>query len=405
MKIIAVLEVSILTGGGFNQALNSVLQMRDLSKGRFEFSVVSTKKENINFLKNQNIEANFIRITFLDRLLPKLYSGRIWNTILSKLKIISPFEKLLIKNNCDLVYFVEQSPRAEIIINLNFIVTVWDLCHRDQLEFPEVRNFGEFTSREWVFQNTLTPAYIVLTDSEELAEKISFRYGVDRDRIIPMPFSPSHLITEASSKNSKDVLELYKLDYGYFFYPAQFWAHKNHIRIIKATKILHAEGIKCRIVFVGENRGNYHYLKKIILDNGLNNYVKSLGFIPAEHMGILYKNCQAVLMPSYFGPTNLPPLEAWFFGKPLIYSSHLSGQVHDAAILINPDDELSLANAMKSSLEKNVSEKYINNGFKRLKKITAIKKKAENQLVSKIIQFAKKRECWNKIKIFDEINF
>ena len=118
---------------------------------------------------------------------------------------------------------------------------------------PEVRKFGEFKAREFVIQNTLTPAYIVITDSEELAEKISFRYVVYRDRIIPMPFSHSPFISELPLTNSKEILELYKLDYGYFFYPSQFWPHKNHLRIIEAARLLHEEGIKCRIVFVGED--------------------------------------------------------------------------------------------------------------------------------------------------------
>ena len=50
MKIIAVLEVSITSGGGFNQALNTVQQLSKLLEGEFEFSVVSTSKENINYL-------------------------------------------------------------------------------------------------------------------------------------------------------------------------------------------------------------------------------------------------------------------------------------------------------------------------------------------------------------------
>ena len=100
-------------------------------------------------------------------------------------------------------------------------------------------------------------------------------------------------------------------------------------------------------------------------------------------------------MPSYFGPTNLPPLEAWFFEKPLIYSTHFSNQVGDAAILVNPDEEFSIANAMKSILDKNISEKFIKKGLSRLEKIKSLKKIAEKKLISDIIKFEKKRQCWN----------
>ena len=61
MKIIAVLEVSISAGGGFNQSLNAVLQMKELLDGKFEFSVVSTNEKNINYLKYLKIDTEFFK--------------------------------------------------------------------------------------------------------------------------------------------------------------------------------------------------------------------------------------------------------------------------------------------------------------------------------------------------------
>ena len=394
MKIIAIIEKPITSGGGFNQALNAIQQMSRLSVDKFDFSVVTPAKENIDFLKRLNIKTDYVAITFFDKILSRLFPGRIWGQILAKLKIVGPFEKQLIKKNCDLVYFVEQSSRSECLQNLNFIETVHDLCHQDQLEFPEVRTFGEFRSRELVFQNTLKCAFIVMADSEELADKINSRYGVDRDRIVTMPFSPSPFLKEPQVSNSLNILKLYKLNYGYFFYPAQFWAHKNHYRIIEAVKLLHQEGTQCRVVFVGGDKGNYAFLDRIIRGYGLSNYIQSLGFIPAEHMMALYENCQAVIMPTYFGSTNLPPLEAWLLGKPLIYSKLFSEQSGNAALLIDPDNANSIANAMKSMMDESISKKYIKKGYERLKEISSIRKISEKKLFAKLLQFEQKRQCW-----------
>ena len=394
MKIIAIIEKPITSGGGFNQALNAIQQMSRLSVDKFDFSVVTPAKENIDSLKRLNIKTDYVAITFFDKILSRLFPGRIWGQILAKLKIVGPFEKQLIKKNCDLVYFVEQSSRSECLQNLNFIETVHDLCHQDQLEFPEVRTFGEFRSRELVFQNTLKCAFIVMADSEELADKINSRYGVDRDRIVTMPFSPSPFLKEPQVSNSVNILKLYKLDYGYFFYPAQFWAHKNHYRIIEAVKLLHQEGTQCRVVFVGGDKGNYAFLDRIIRGYGLSNYIQSLGFIPAEHMMALYENCQAVIMPTYFGSTNLPPLEAWLLGKPLIYSKLFSEQSGNAALLIDPDNANSIANAIKSMMDESISKKYIKKGYERLKEISSIRKISEKKLFAKLLQFEQKRQCW-----------
>ena len=152
MKIIAIIEKPITSGGGFNQALNAIQQMNRLSVDKFDFSVVTSAKENIDYLKKLNIKADYVVITLLDKILSRLFPGSIWGQILGNLKIVAPFEKKLIKQNCDLVYLVEQSSQAESLQNLNFIETVHDLCHQDQLEFPEVRNFGEFRTRELVFK-------------------------------------------------------------------------------------------------------------------------------------------------------------------------------------------------------------------------------------------------------------
>ena len=40
MKIIAIIEKPIASGGGFNQALNAIQQMNRLSVDKFDFSVV-----------------------------------------------------------------------------------------------------------------------------------------------------------------------------------------------------------------------------------------------------------------------------------------------------------------------------------------------------------------------------
>ena len=80
---------------------------------------------------------------------------------------------------------------------------------------------------------------------------------------------------------------------------------------------------------------------------------------------------------------------------PLIYSKLFSEQARNAALLIDPDDANSIAYAMKSMLDETISDKFIKNGFKPLQEITIIKKKAEEQLISRIIQFEKKRQCWN----------
>jgi glycosyltransferase involved in cell wall biosynthesis len=72
-------------------------------------------------------------------------------------------------------------------------------------------------------------------------------------------------------------------------------------------------------------------------------------------------------MPTYFGPTNLPPLEAFSLGVPVLYSDliGLKDQVGEAALLLDLDDPGSLAQNIKNLIsESSLKNLLIGNGYK-----------------------------------------
>lgn len=393
MKVVAVLENSITAGGGFNQALNAILQMQKICKGQFEFEVFTTKSENIAQLEKLGITAVVFSFSFVDKLLAKLSLNVWWQSIQGRIKCLGSFEKKMMACGCNLVYFVTPSVISPALQKLNYIVTVWDICHRDMPEFPEVRNFNQFYARDHYYQNHLSPAVVVLTDSEQLADNISRRYGVDRERLLPMPFAPAPFLESEDIQNDEAVLNKYGLEKGYFFYPAQFWAHKNHIRILEALILLKERGIKFSVVFAGGDFGNRGYIERFANQNNLKEQVHFLGFVATDDMRGLYKGCKAVIMPTYFGPTNLPPLEAWMIGKPLIYSLQFGAQTANAARLVNPDDAHDLAFAMNECSDMQFCDAMIQKGHIRLQEINVHRKAAEDELFLRLMQFKKRLHC------------
>jgi glycosyltransferase involved in cell wall biosynthesis len=274
------------------------------------------------------------------------------------------------------------------------MTTVWDLCHRDAPEFPEVHEFGAFFARERHYRNNLGPAVVVLTDSDRLAKSAADRYGIDPDRFLPMPFAPSPFLDQVHSMSKDAVLGKYRLEEGHFFYPAQFWAHKNHIRILEALLLLKADGWDPKVVFCGKDFGGRSHLEAFVSNQGLQKQVMLLGFVPAEDMRGLYESSIAVVMPTYFGPTNLPPLEAWSLGKPLIYSAHLAEQAGDAALLVDPDNAGELATAMRRCKDPAVRAQLVEAGRRRLQYVAEQREAAENALLRRLDQFAARRRCW-----------
>ena len=396
MKIVAILESSISAGGGFSQSLNAVLQMAKLCKNRFEFEVLTSRRESGACLAQLGIPAQHASISLRDTLLMQWAPSPTWRALQRRIRYLGPLERRLLGMGCDLAYFVAPSLLPAALQRLNFIATVWDLCHQEFPEFPEVRSFGEIHARERMHRIVLPAALAVISDSAALAERISRRYGVASDRIIAMPFSPAPLASATTRRSADAVLQKYSLRPGYFFYPAQFWAHKNHARILQAAEILWRERAEIDVAFAGGDKGELANLRDMASRLGLHECVRFLGFVPDEEMPALYEGCRAVVMPTYFGPTNLPPLEAWVAKRPLIYSRHLAGQAGDAALLIDPDDAASLAKAIRQCLNTEVASALVGRGSRRLAVIEAERAAAESVLGEALRRFGERRRCWTQ---------
>ena len=61
-------------------------------------------------------------------------------------------------------------------------------------------------------------------------------------------------------------------------------------------------------------------MKSYVERNNLNSDIKFLNFVNNNELPYLYKECLAAVMPSFFGPTNIPPLERFCLDVPVIYS-------------------------------------------------------------------------------------
>lgn len=392
MKVGVVVVEPVQSGGGFNQALNAVAQIGRLSDSRFEVAVYCFYEESLPLLRRLGFVAKSFRFGFTDRfaVIANLYPmiGRLLRCIVS----IGKFERVLVKDGVDLVYFTSPCQYAASLMRLNYIATVWDLCHRDFPEFPEVRAKGEFERRELLYQSTLHKAALILTDSVELSLRVRQRYGIDGDRILPMPFGPAPFLDSVEGVSN----EATHIDGEFFFYPAQYWPHKNHVRILEAVRWLKEQNVRVRVAFCGKDCGNLDWIREQASKLGVAEQIHFFGFVSMADINYLYSNCIAVLMPTYFGPTNIPPLEAWSKEKPLIYSNHLIGQVRDAALLVDPDSFESLARGMMAMLQSSVRSEYVSRGRNRLKEIFIERDAAEEKFKEALLNFGMRRILWGR---------
>jgi glycosyltransferase involved in cell wall biosynthesis len=352
VKLAVIFDQLLSVGGGYQQALNIACQVTKIDSNYCKPIFFTNHHQNISILKSHGIDCHFLGISIFGRAILKvrgiINSQRLFR---NKTNIfgLNKFERILLRNKVDLVYFISPSSWANYLERLNFIITVWDLCHRDQLEFPEIRVNRTFEERELSYHSSLIKATAVIADSDLGKENIIRRYGVDEERIHVMSFSPALGIKEyVSTKNNSsiNIKEKYKIDGEYIFYPAQFWAHKNHIYILQGLQVLNSKyGIRLNAVFSGNDGGNLKYVKKRAQELDLLDQVFFIGFIDDEELPHFYQGSIALVMPTYFGPTNIPPLEAFVLGVPVLYSDlpGLRDQVEGAALLMDLLDPESMA--------------------------------------------------------------
>jgi glycosyltransferase involved in cell wall biosynthesis len=155
----------------------------------------------------------------------------------------------------------------------------------------------------------------------------------------------------------------------FFFYPAQFWPHKNHYRIIEAAGFLKKrDGIEMPIVFVGKVFGEWNVLdicKSIAKKYSIDNQIYHFGYVTDEELVALYMTAAGLVMPTYFGPTNIPYIEAFYYKCPVIASDipGIREQVGDAALLVDPKDTEGISRAMRMIwTDQNLREDLIKKG-------------------------------------------
>jgi glycosyltransferase involved in cell wall biosynthesis len=260
-----------------------------------------------------------------------------------------------------------------ITLTIPFVAIVWDLQHRLQPFFPEVSADGEWGKRETFYSQVLERAAFVIVGTQAGKSEVQRFYGTpdEKIRILPHP-TPSFALEETASDAESPAK--YKLPRDYIFYPAQFWAHKNHAAIVKAVAHLkRTDNLRLPVVFTGSDQGSERQVRELVEQMQIDDQAFFLGHVSRQTLKALYQNALALCYVSFFGPENLPPLEAFGLGCPVIAADvpGAAEQLGDAAIRVNPSDEVEIAGALKLVFQDQAKrEELIRRGKERARRFT-----------------------------------
>lgn len=264
----------------------------------------------------------------------------------------STLERAVLEHQIDMIWYLAPFDQR---VSVPYVCTVWDLQHRLQPWFPEVSRTGwTWRDREAVYQDTLPRATLVVTGTETGRQEILHFYAPAPGNVRVLPLPTPAFGDPGEPSGDKDRLAEYGLQPGYLFYPAQFWPHKNHVNLLHALALLNRDRPEpLRLVLTGSDQGNKAHVLRVIDELGLTDKVFFPGFVPERDLVALYRQAAALVFPSFFGPDNLPPLEAFSLGCP-VAAAAVDGaeeQLGDCALLFDPKDPQSIATAVQRIVE------------------------------------------------------
>ena len=357
------------------------LSAKPLAGGEYQYTLSIIKA-----LDSFDVESFSITTFYYDheweKILPekfnkKYYKKNIIRRVLSKIyrsldkslqgeirfaKFFNPMIEIINNSDCEIVIFPNQDVQS-FQVKKKSLVSIHDLMHRYEPHYDEYKG-TVYKARENKYKNICKYSKGVLVDSAIGKEHVIESYNKNPDEVFELPFVPPFYLLEAKEV---DIKSRFNLRDDFFFYPAQFWEHKNHTNLIKAVKILKEKKVQVHLVLVGAKKNYYQNILKLITRLDIHDHVSILGYVSNDEIYTLYKKAVALLFVSLIGPTNIPPLEGMLLGCPVIVSNKyaMPEQVGDAGLLVDPEDPADIASKMELILKnKDLRKSMIERGTK-----------------------------------------
>jgi glycosyltransferase involved in cell wall biosynthesis len=227
-----------------------------------------------------------------------------------------------------------------------FAYTLHDLQER---YYPENFSWWQRAWRHQVHSQLLKRAHRVICESRYVKTDIVRFFGIPEERAVVMPAPPQQqFVAEQDEDRLRAARIRLQLPEKFLFYPAQFWPHKNHLRLIEAFGEVASEVPDVGLVLTGKKRDEYEAVYEAVMRAvgkfGLNDRVRYLGYVEQADLQAIYRLATALVMPSLFESVSIPIYEAFQTGTPVVASDILAipEQVGEAALLFDPKSVASI---------------------------------------------------------------
>jgi glycosyltransferase involved in cell wall biosynthesis len=221
------------------------------------------------------------------------------------------------------------------------VALIVDLLHRD---LPSALPIEEVNFREDTFKRVIGSATWIQSLSQHGIDRVVQHYGVHPTRCFHT-YIPAHdRLTRDHQKSAAPAQS------PYFFYPANFWPHKNHEVLLTAYRLYrHTVGDAAwPLVLTGHPDARMRALERLANALGLADSVQFCGHLPDDQFAALWLNAGVMVFPSLHEGFGIPLVEAFHHGIPVLAAraSALPEVGGDACEWFNSADPKALAESL-----------------------------------------------------------
>jgi glycosyltransferase involved in cell wall biosynthesis len=291
------------------------------------------------------------------------------------------FSNLLISNHINPVtsYFEKFFGYPNIVHGTNYSVYP---CHKSR----KVMNLYDLTFIRYPqYTNSIVETYtakvkqclewtdLVLTISESSKQDIIKYLQVDEKKVVVTPLASRYHTDYFSDVRAEELSKQTSYDFSapYLLFVSTIEPRKNIKAIISAFNYLKEKHkIPHNLVMIGRKGWHYEPIFAAIEKSPWKTNIHHLDYLSDELVALFYAKADAFIYPSHYEGFGLPVLEAMTLGTPVVTSntSSLPEVAGDAALLINPNEPMQLAEAiLKLISDSQLRQTFIDKGKERAK--------------------------------------
>jgi glycosyltransferase involved in cell wall biosynthesis len=252
------------------------------------------------------------------------------------------------------------------------VVTIHDLAF---LRAPEGLPKEWVADRKKLVPPSAQRAHQVITVSDFSKRDIVEHFQIDPERVQTIYHGITPGLEPSADKQADRVRisERYGVSENFVLYLGTLQPNKNIEGLCAAFQIMKKEGYAGKLILAGAQGWLFEEMWQRIASRGHDKDVVLTGFVDSEDIPRLYGACDAFALVSFLEGFGIPVIEAMACGAPVVAADacSLTEVTADAGLLVNPNDEQQIADALLSLCNNSeLREKMIARGLTHAAKFT-----------------------------------